>query len=120
MPAKAEVQQMVGHNGYYGCGYGVHPGHLVKAHGSAKSVVRFIQTKNVIPNRTHNETFKMYGKLKSSATYGIKNISCMIGAKHFDLINGFSIDYMHAILLGVVKKLWTLWLDARNHGEAYE
>lgn len=43
----------------------------------------------------------------------------MIAAKCFDLINSFSIDYMHAILLGVVRKLTDLWLDSKNHGEAF-
>lgn len=29
LPAKADVQQMKGNNGYFGCGYCLHPGQLI-------------------------------------------------------------------------------------------
>lgn len=34
----------------------------------------------------------------------------MIGFKDFNLVHGFAIDYMHCVLLGVVKKLMNMWL----------
>lgn len=119
LQAKKDVQQMVGPIGYFGCGYCLNPGYPVKANQKARPVVRFIRTNEEILNRTHDGTLKIYKNLKSSHTYGIKNISCMIAAKHFDLINSFSIDYLHAVLLGVVKKIILLWLDPMNHLEIF-
>lgn len=43
----------------------------------------------------------------------------MVAAIGFDLINGFGIDYMHCVLLGVMKKLMNLWLDSTNHSKEY-
>lgn len=43
----------------------------------------------------------------------------MIALTDFDIINGFAIDYMHSVLLGIVRKLMSLWFDQRNYREKY-
>lgn len=43
----------------------------------------------------------------------------MLALKDFDIVNGFAIDYMHSILLGVVRKLLFLWFEPVNHKEEY-
>lgn len=118
LPAKADVQAFIGHNGHFGCGYCLHPGELVKANISSKAVVRFIKKEN-ISVRTHKDTLKIYCNLKTNTSLGVKHISCMVAAKHFDLINCFSIDYMHCALLGVVRKLLDLWCNTKFHKEAH-
>lgn len=50
---------------------------------------------------------------------GVNAISCFIGFNQFDLINGFSIDYMHCIPLGVVKSLIDHWVNTANKMEAF-
>lgn len=117
LPAKAEVQGMKGHCGHYGCGYCLHEGDLVKKDKKSKAVVRFIAKD--CPIRTHDDMMKTYRKLKSQPINGIKSLSCMIAALDFDLINGFSVDYLHCILLGVTRKMMNLWLDSANHAEPY-
>lgn len=57
--------------------------------------------------------------MKTEPIDGVKNISCLIAADSFDMINGFSIDYMHCILLGTVKKLLSLWLDSKYHSKSF-
>ena len=37
--------------------------------------------------------------------------------KHFDVVDGVAVDYMHGILLGVSKQLLKLWLDSQFSGE---
>lgn len=55
-------------------------------------------------------------QLNPNSTYnGIKGISPMIPFEHFDLSKCFSIDYMHAVLLGVTKNLLQLWTDTKNN-----
>lgn len=119
LPAKADVQEMKGHGGYYSCGYCFHPGVAIKPAKNEKSVVRYIKRAKDDPLRTHKAFLETYARLKSSPINGIKAISCMVALDDFDLANGFSIDYMHCILLGVTKKLFGLWLDSKNHNEKF-
>lgn len=118
LPAKAEVQCMKGHSGYNACSYCLHPGTLVKASQKSMAVVRYIRRDNV-PARTHDDILKIYKRLKSEPINGLKIISCMVGASHFDLAKSFSIDYLHFALLGIVKKLMDLWLSSENHTKPF-
>lgn len=117
LPAKADVQGMINSNGYRSCGYCLHPGQSIKSGSS--SFVRYVQQKIPSALRTHQNMLQIYRKLKSDSVMGVKQISCMIAAKEFDLVNGFCIDYMHCVLLGVMKKLMDLWLDSANHASPY-
>lgn len=58
----------------------------------------------------HNSNFYLFSCI---------GISPLIALKDFDIVNGFAIDYMHSILLGVVRKLLFLWFDQVNHREEY-
>lgn len=117
LPAKAAVQGTVSHNGYYACRYCLHKGEVIKKNKQSKAVIRY--TRNNSLSRTHKDILDTYKKLKQTPLNGIKSVSCMIAANDFDLVNGFSIDYMHCVLLGVVKKLLNLWLETENHAEPY-
>lgn len=43
----------------------------------------------------------------------------MVSLKDFDIINGISFDYMHAILSGVTSKMLDSYLDSSNHKYAF-
>lgn len=118
LPAKAALQEMVGHTGYKGCSYCLHPGVSIKPDKNSKAVVRYVK-KDGIRDRTHNGILRTYQKLSSSPIDGIKAVSCMVAASEFDLINGYGIDYLHCALLGVMKKLLDLWLNSKNHNKAF-
>lgn len=117
VPAKTSVQCMNGHTGYFACGYCFHKGELIKKDKNSKAFIRYIRRDCTI--RTHKNMLETYQKLKTTPINGVKSMSCMIAAEDFDLINGFSIDYMHAALLGIMKKLMQLWLDSNSHDEPY-
>lgn len=117
VPAKTSVQCMNGHTGYFACGYCLHKGEIIKKNSKSKACVRYIR--RICTKRTHEDMLKTYQKLKTTPINGVKAVSCMIAAYDFDLIDGFSIDYMHAALLGITKKLMNLWLDSENHNEPY-
>lgn len=53
----------------------------------------------------------MQGNTSLRAIKGIKGTSCLVALEDFDLVNGFTIDYMHNVLLGVFKSLLNFWLD---------
>lgn len=70
LPAKDDVQGIVGLSGYHGCGFCKHPGIPVKGEKIAK--VRYIKGTNNYEKRTHNSFIEAYGRLKSSPIDGIK------------------------------------------------
>lgn len=110
---------MIGHGGHNSCGYCMHSGDPIKSSKNAKSVIRYVRRLKEDTLRTHRGFLETYNRLRCTPIDGIKAISSMIALNDFDLVNGWSIDYMHCILLGVTKKLMTLWLDSKNHKEKY-
>ncbi len=62
-------------------------------------------------------------KLQSGQTNpvvrGIKGPCWFMFLKHFDIINGFCIDYMHCICAGIVKGLLGRWFSKEHKGEDY-
>lgn len=119
IPAKANVLGMVGHMGRFACSYCLHPGSSIKCVGDKKSVIRY--TKSVKSNemRTHEHFIDTYGRLNTDSIMGIQNVSCMVAASHFDLVQSFAIDAMHCVHLGVMKKLLSLWLDTKYHQKPF-
>jgi hypothetical protein len=45
---------------------------------------------------------------------GVKGFSPLHALPSFDLIRCVPVDYMHCVLLGVSKKLASLWFDPSN------
>lgn len=119
LPAKSEVQGINGPIGYFACGYCLHPGTTVQEHSQSKKFVRYISRAIIDPIRTHSDLLDTYKKLRNIPINGVKTVSCMIAAPNFDLINGFSIDYMHCGLLGIMRKLLDLWFNSKNHNKPF-
>lgn len=56
---------------------------------------------------------------KKKPVSGINALSPMIGFKHFDLIKGFAIDYLHMVLKGVLKNILDMWYDSKYNKLPY-
>lgn len=116
IPARTAIQNFVGPNGYYGCPYCNQKGNPIK-NSTKGSTVRYTKEKNVTL-RTHDETMKIM-QLARNKNYvprnGIKGISAMVMfPRGYDIINSFSIDFMHGIALGIGKDLIKIWLGKRD------
>ena len=63
------------------------------------------------PERTHQSTIEdaEQAVLTNKPCNGVKGPSWLAGLKHYDIIKGTGIDYMHAVLLGIMKMLLNLW-----------
>lgn len=121
LPAKIDVQEMKSYAGFDSCGFCYHPGVSIKSNPNS-SYVRYIRRDKPEKLRTHDDMLDTYLKIQKkilTPINGVKGISCMIAAPHFNLIDGYGIDYMHCILLGVVKKLLNLWLNSINHSKPF-
>lgn len=117
LPAKDDLQGMIGFSGYNGCGFCFHPGVSVRGEKIAK--VRYIKGNNNYELRTHKNFIEVYERLRSTPISGIKKKLCMVAAPTFDLVNGFAIDVMHCVHLGVMKWLLKLWLDPKNKSRSF-
>jgi hypothetical protein len=46
---------------------------------------------------------------------GVKTLSPLVLIPEFDIVRSFTIDYMHVVLLGVVKQFMDLWFNTKYH-----
>ncbi|KAG4074692.1 hypothetical protein HA402_008790 [Bradysia odoriphaga] len=44
---------------------------------------------------------------------GIKDVSCLVGLHHFNIVWSLSVEYMHTVLQGVVKRLLNFFLNSK-------
>lgn len=116
--AKPKLQNIVQFNGYFGCGYCYQRGVLDEECGQ----VRFPFDENVkYPLRTEESVRKaMTLAQETSVTEtGIKGLSPLLLFSTLHLVFGIPIDYMHAVLLGTVKRLVGFWFDETSSGKRY-
>ena len=96
-PARSFVKQTRGHGAYFGCDRCEVKGHYSK--GSMSYDVLNA------PKRTHLSFVN-----QRQAIYH-KGVSPLTDVKYINMIEDFPLDYMHCILLGVVKRLLVTWIS---------
>lgn len=146
LPAKSMLQQISLYSGYQACTYCHHTGELVRNNKTRSKTVRYTATTKPPDLRNHAETIKIMHNIATSNktlndNKGIKGIkifvnflrvlnkivdffcntgvSCLVSLPEFDIILGFGIDYMHAVLLGTMKKLFGIWFNPANRKELF-
>ncbi|XP_070537248.1 uncharacterized protein [Ptychodera flava] len=122
LPARSMVCNSVQFNGFFGCLKCLQPGQTVKTKkGGHVHTFPFIEENPTGPPRTHEnmcqdaKTATEQGKIVN----GIKGPCWFGGLNHYDLTNGTGIDYMHCVLQGVMKTLFSLWFDTTNSSEDF-
>lgn len=121
-PAKDKIQKKVQFNGYFGCSYCKHPGTLVQLKpGGKQKQVRYTISNFLIDSRTHkNALVDMEQATQlNEICNGFRGITPLAAINKFDVISGFSIDYMHAVLLGVVRQLLDIWFNSSGFREKF-
>lgn len=146
--ARPLVQNCKMHNGYWGCGYCTHPGVMFAGSSQAKYPMNddlvifndnsFSYTVNAPDPKTKEPTvFSVEDREKSQMRRdmelaemnrnelgdgdinGVKGKSVLMSLSSFDLVFGFTVDYMHAVLLGTTRQLTMLWFDSTSHSRLY-
>ena len=118
LPAKCLVLNSVQFNGYYGCSKCLQPG--ITWNTSARGHVHvypYDVSDPSGPKRTklqHKRDIKRVMD-ESIAINGIKGPSWLMNSRKYDMIAGTTIDYMHCVLLGVMKSLLSLWFGSEHH-----
>ena len=99
---------MIGHNGFYGCPYcevtvpTTGQGHVL----TYPYAVAVHSAKEAIESQTTVKGIHPPG-------------SCIISYPMYDEVKGMGIDYMHCILLNIVRKLLHLWFDTTYHSKQW-
>lgn len=100
VPAKSYILKTKGHSGFFSCSRCFTEGEFLNRR------VCFPELNNC-RKRTHENFIN-----KEQEEYHIigPTMSILIDIPGIDIVNDFSLDYMHMVCLGVVKKLINLWL----------
>ena len=124
LPAKCLVLNCIQFNGEFGCTKCLEPGITLTTSVRGHTHVypyNDLYSNGHCQNRT-KETYHDNSKealSKCSIENGIKGPSWLMKLKHYDIIKGTSIDYMHCVLLGVMKLLMSLWFNTTHKHERY-
>ncbi|XP_037560291.1 uncharacterized protein LOC119437304 [Dermacentor silvarum] len=106
-PARALMQNTVQYNGYFGCGWCLHPGKCIEG------TVKYPVSATALPDRTKEGMIKDMAEAHRSGVHvrGVKGPSPLINLAGFDIVWGFTPNYMHCVLLGVTRQFMELWLS---------
>lgn len=116
LPAKSDVSKLMLYNSRNACNFCLQRGQ------STTKGIRYTCAGSNAVIRTHKQMIKDIIKVNNNPNLiinGIKGMSPMIAFQNFDLATGFPIDYMHAVLIGVTKKIISLWTTSENHKKPY-
>lgn len=122
LPAKATALNMVQFNGKYSCSVCLQPGKTEKTGASGHThVFPYQQANPTGPNRTRaNVQSHFIEALNTGETvFGLKGPSFLSSLRFYDFGVSTSIDYMHCVLLGITKKLMTLWFSVSHASECF-
>lgn len=108
-PARADMQNMMRYNGFYGCGWCLHPGQ------SDGKVVKYTP-KIVADDRDPEETKQLMAIAAATeeTIQGVKGPTPLMNLPFFNVVWGLTPDYMHCVLLGVSQQLTDLWIGSAD------
>ncbi|XP_062533325.1 uncharacterized protein LOC134202313 [Armigeres subalbatus] len=112
--ARPKLQNSTQFNGKFGCSLCLHEGKII--HGNQQ---RYPFKKSQC--RNHDDTRRLMIEAHNTGIpiNGIKGLLVFLSIPHFDISTGFPPDYMHAVLLGVVRQMWELFTASTNHSKPF-
>lgn len=110
LPAKAAVLCAKQFNGEFGCAVCIHPGLSLGNRGRVYLPQKYAE-------RTHQSVMEAATAAQQGncIVEGVKGISPL--APYMDLVLSVPVDYMHAVLEGVVRMLMNSWFVSTHHRE---
>ncbi|CAG2218049.1 unnamed protein product [Mytilus edulis] len=127
LPARCMLCNGVQYNGSYSCWKCMQKGETAKSGKGHAHVFPFIQDNPKGPQRcrenviedSRNALQNMENKSKVIAVNGIKGPSWLTFFPLFNIIDGIAIDYMHGVLLGVMKLMLKLWFSPQLKNKVF-
>lgn len=117
-------------NGFCGCPFCLSSGETVKTSDKGRTHAYPFNSSNISGHgvgRTHADTIRHAKKADESLVvagkpkleYGIKGTTWFMFLPHFNIIKGMALDYMHCVLLGIMKMLLHLRFDKAHRAEGF-
>lgn len=114
--ARAKCLNIKQYNGNYGCTFCLHP--VVEKRFPIMDVDIRTLDHFLLCIQKWND-LSPTDKQKGVAIYGVKGRTEFLRLKNFNPTTQVPVDFMHCVLLGVMKTLLNLWLDPINHNERF-
>lgn len=111
--ARSVLQNIKQFNGKFGCAWCLNPGQVVpKGNGFVR-----IYDAHEYPKRNQDNYIRdaEYAVRHNEIRNGVKGASPLLLIESFDIVQGFTVDLMHCVLLGVTKYMANLWFDSKHH-----
>jgi len=117
--ARSPLQNIKQFNGEYGCAFCLHPGRVVsRGQGTARV---YVESCPKPVERTYAQMLEYAEKAfnENRCVFGVKSSSILSLIPGFDIVHGFFPDYMHSVLLVVVRQFVYLWFDSHSNSKPY-
>ncbi|XP_008548971.3 uncharacterized protein LOC103572237 [Microplitis demolitor] len=100
--ARCKILNMKQYNGSYGCTFCEHPGKRIN--NSQKFPMTMIVPTERTDKSIKEQMLRAAGNEYDNDIMGVWGPSPLMNLNHFNIADGMSPDYMHAVLLGVIKQ----------------
>ena len=108
--ARPILQNRVQYNAYSGCSWCYEKGVY---HSNAMGYPIKEKDAKLRTVESHEKDSKHTEKSKKPTICGVKGTYVLLALPSFDIVWGFPVDYLHAVLLGVVKYMWDVWIETK-------
>ena len=116
--ARPVVRNTTQFNGRFGCDWCLDEGQIV-TRGDGKARI-YLPSKGPLTLRSKAGFLDdALNSTSENPVNGIKGVSPLLFLPVFDIVEGFVPDYLHCVLLGVVRMFSGLWFDSVNHGKSW-
>ncbi|XP_062554341.1 uncharacterized protein LOC134219583 [Armigeres subalbatus] len=112
--ARPKLQNSTQFNGKFGCSLCFHEGKIVLG-----NQLRYPYKNSRCRNHSETRRQMIEAHKTGKPINGIKGLSVFLSIPYFDIVAGFPPDYMHSVLLGVVRQIWELCTASANHAKPY-
>lgn len=128
LPARCMMSNNTQFNGAYGCWFCLQPGETYTTNkGGHVHIFPYQKEDPKGPQRTpenlqedvNSVISNIHENKKKFVVRGVKGPFWFMFLKHFNVINGFVINYMHGVCAGVMKLLMVLWFDKVHKSEPF-
>ena len=111
--ARSHIRNMTLFNGRHGCGQCCHPGEVVSKGRGHCRVYPFSDSMEL---RSNDETSQLARVAHDTeeVCYGIFDLNPFMLLNGFFIVDSFVFDYMHTLMLGITKAMFSLWFDKSN------
>ncbi|PIK38932.1 hypothetical protein BSL78_24227 [Apostichopus japonicus] len=117
--ARCQLQGVTQFNGYFGCSWCLHKGKSVEKGRGSVTVYQYEEPVPVLRTQANVEAEAIKITSGEPSSIGVNNVSPLLLIPRFDIVEGFPVDYMHAVCEGVTEKLTNLWFDSSSHKEPW-